>query len=199
MGPNIPATLKGWGKMGRFARAILQYAISAHISQVIIKYYPSGSTATPTVTLKPTASGTTLEMTLRGGGGASAYPFQLIDASNPTDGAQIRVRYGTVFDLSTEWIPDGMVAGDSPPCILPVTADGVVWLHVETDPTSLAVVGVEVDNGATMPSSTATDSYKGIGTYTYDSGTDTVASIAQSVRTSLGYLNANSDHVYWEV
>ncbi len=141
----------------------------------------------------------------KGSGGTTArvFPFQLIDATTVMDGTQIRVRYGLVNDGTTgdDWLPDGMVIGDDPPLIIPVSASGTIYLHIVTDAATLEVTDITIETDTTTPAGTANDGYKELGSFIIDTvpDPDVITSIAQAVQTSLGYVNANGAHVYWQI
>lgn len=185
MGPNIPEEVRGFGKLGRFCRAVLKYAISAHISKVIVERYPAGATANPTATLSPSPSGTTMRLKISaGGGGASTFPFQLIDASTADPLAQVRVRYGTVNSIA----PDGMSSGDDPVFLIEVADGDSVYLHAVWDTSANEFTTLEILAGSPIPSDdTGEDGeyYLEIGSVAVNSVPATpVVTIAQSIRAS---------------
>jgi hypothetical protein len=68
------------------------------------------------------------------------HPYQIIDATNPTDGVQIRVCLGMLNGIK----PDGMSDGDDPQYILPISGSGVKIIQL----------GATVDAGNGYGSST---------------------------------------------
>ncbi len=70
-----------------------------------------------------------------------------------------------------------------------------------TDSGTLEVTDITIETDATTPASTANDAYKELGSFIIDTvpDPDVISSIAQAVQTSLGYVNANGAHVYWQI
>lgn len=169
-GPNIPEEVRGFGKLGKFVRAILKYSISAHISSFIVENYPAGTTASPTVTLTPTASGTIAKLKLSAGGTGSAaphFPFELTDAST-VGSAEVRVRYGTVNSIA----PDGMAPGDSPVFTIAVSDGDSVYLRATWDTSSAVITDLDILVG-TVPADDTSDD----GVYCLEIGSVAVNSV----------------------
>lgn len=165
MGPHIPLEVKGFGKLGKFCRAILKIAKAALIQSIIIENLPSGSTAPPSAEVKILDSGTLIKLKIGSGGGSFIHPFHLKDASNAIDGTQVRVYFGTVNGV----IPEDMTTGDDPIFIIPVTGEGAIWLEVLVDVDG-AVDVVTIDAGTETPpdDSDADLFYLTIGTFIVD-------------------------------
>lgn len=93
-------------------------------------------------------------------------PFQLAVAS-PT---QIRVYLGTVNGNA----PDDFSPGDTPPFLLSVSGDGVVFIEVTTDAGG-TITDVSVSFDASMPADSAGDYHQQIGSFSSSGGSLVVA------------------------
>jgi hypothetical protein len=166
-----PKDISGFGKLGNFCRKILSYAKSIDLQSIIIEKMAEGVTTPPSAEITNTPSGKLVKLKIgSGGAAASNHPFHLEDASNPTDGTQVRVYYGTVNDT----VPSGMSDGDDPPYILGVSGSGLVWLIVTTDSDG-NVTSVSIDSGSTVPSDDDTHFYLEIGSFEVVGSAVTVA------------------------
>ncbi len=187
LNPKLPDKLdSGPGFLKRVVNSIRAFAIENRITTVTVR--EKVGTEQVSGQLKPFAngSGVNLELIVGGGGSSStaAFPFQLVDASTHDDGAQVRVRYGTVNSM----IPDGMVAGDHPPLIESVSDGDFIFLHASWDTALAAIASLEIVSDTSIPADdTGSDGeyYLQIGSVSVDTMPDIpVVTIAQSIQTS---------------
>ncbi len=137
-------------------------------------------------------------------GRGTSVSFQLYNASTSA-GLKIGVRAGFVDGSGQGYadFPQDMNAGDSPAFSLPVTATGIVYLHVEivapTDTDPAEITNITVETSASLPANTDTNGYGYLGSYTVGppprGGANTILSFIGAAGDK-GYVYCNG-HFFW--
>lgn len=160
-----PGPPKGWAGLPTWCGQFYRYVIS--------RLPLAGIGLTPNQT-----DGGTMFSTTPGGVAASPViiDFQLSDMSNQTDGTQVGIYGGTVYDINGSQLltPTALVLG-AYTAFSVSTGDTVAYLIVTyTQSTNGPVTSITVDTDASLPSNTSGTFYIPLGNFTVNTASVTI-------------------------